>query len=77
MGWVTAEVGRQPWSVFGLLPTWMSASTHSVGYMAFSLIGFVLLYTVFIAVEMYLMVRAIRKGPEQHDADDHGDAARR
>lgn len=74
MGWVTAEVGRQPWSVFGLLPTWMSASTHSVGYMAFSLIGFVLLYTVFIAVEMYLMVRAIRKGPEQHDADDHGDA---
>ena len=27
MGWVTAEVGRQPWTVFGMLPTWMSASS--------------------------------------------------
>jgi cytochrome d ubiquinol oxidase subunit I len=64
-GWLVAELGRQPWTVFGTLPTWMSASTHSVGYMAFSLIGFVLLYTVFIAVEMYLMVRSIRQGPQE------------
>ncbi|HTR11581.1 MAG TPA: cytochrome ubiquinol oxidase subunit I [Paraburkholderia sp.] len=70
MGWVTAEVGRQPWAVFGLLPTWMSASTHSVGYMIFSLVGFVLLYTVFAAVEVYLMVRAIRKGPQSHHAQE-------
>jgi cytochrome d ubiquinol oxidase subunit I len=48
----------------------MSASTHSVGYMAFSLIGFVTLYTVFIAIEMYLMVRTIRRGPD----DDHAGA---
>jgi len=72
MGWVTAEVGRQPWAVFGMLPTWMSASTHGVGYMIFSLTGFVLIYTVFAAVEMYLMVRAIRRGP----TDDHADADR-
>lgn len=71
MGWVTAEVGRQPWTVFGLLPTWMSASSHSVGYMIFSLAGFVILYTVFAAVEIFLMVRAVRKGPESHDADGH------
>jgi len=73
-GWVTAEVGRQPWTVFGLLPTWMSASSHTVGYMAFSLVGFVLLYTVFIAVEMYLMVRAIRKGPEHQVFDEDAGA---
>jgi len=73
-GWLTAEVGRQPWTVFGLLPTWMSASTHSVGYMAFSLVGFVLLYSCFIAVEMFLMVRAIRKGPEaEHGDGTHGE----
>jgi cytochrome d ubiquinol oxidase subunit I len=66
-GWLVAELGRQPWTVYGMLPTWMSASTHSVGYMAFSLIGFVTLYTVFIAIEMYLMVRTIRRGPD----DDH------
>ena len=65
-GWLTAELGRQPWTVYGLLPTWMSASTHSVGYMAFSLIGFVTLYSVFIAIEMYLMVRFIRQGPTEH-----------
>jgi len=72
-GWLTAEVGRQPWTVFGMLPTWMSASSHSVGYMTFSLIGFVLLYSIFIAVEVFLMVRAIRKGPEAgHGDEGHG-----
>ncbi|HET9106925.1 MAG TPA: cytochrome ubiquinol oxidase subunit I [Steroidobacteraceae bacterium] len=65
-GWLVAELGRQPWTVFGVLPTWMSASTHSVTYMAFSLIGFVALYSVFIVIEMYLMVRAIRVGPIEH-----------
>ena len=64
-GWLVAELGRQPWTVFGVLPTWMSASTHGVDYMVFSLAGFVLLYSVFIAVEMVLMVRSIRQGPEE------------
>ncbi len=68
MGWLTAEVGRQPWTVFGLLPTWMSASTHSVGYMVFSLVGFIVLYSVFIGVEMYLMIKFIRQGPTDHVA---------
>lgn len=63
-GWLVAEVGRQPWTVYGILPTWMSASTHSVGYMIFSLIGFVSLYTIFIVIEMILMVRAVRSGPD-------------
>jgi len=62
-GWLVAELGRQPWTVFGVLPTWMSASTHSVGYMIFSLTGFLLVYTTFLVVEMYLMVRAIHQGP--------------
>jgi cytochrome d ubiquinol oxidase subunit I len=65
-GWLTAEIGRQPWTVYGLLPTWMSASSHSVGYMVFSLIGFVTLYTIFIVIEMTLMVKFIRKGPADH-----------
>jgi len=66
-GWLVAELGRQPWTVYGVLPTWMSASTHSVGYMAFSLVGFLALYSTFIAVELYLMVRAIRHGPTEPD----------
>lgn len=65
VGWVVAEVGRQPWTVYELLPTWLSASTHSVGYMVFSVTGFVLLYTIFAIVEIFLMVHFIRKGPEE------------
>ncbi|QFR34419.1 cytochrome ubiquinol oxidase subunit I [Ancylobacter sp. TS-1] len=65
-GWLVAEVGRQPWSVYEMLPTWLSASTHSTAYMIFSISGFVLLYTIFAVVEMFLMVHFIRKGPEEH-----------
>ncbi len=65
-GWLVAEVGRQPWTVYEMLPTWLSASTHSVSYMVFSLCGFILLYTAFAIVEVYLMVHFIRKGPEEH-----------
>lgn len=64
VGWLVAEVGRQPWSVFEKLPTWLAASTHSEGYMIFSIIGFVLLYSIFAIVEMFLMVHFVRKGPE-------------
>jgi cytochrome d ubiquinol oxidase subunit I len=64
MGWLVAEIGRQPWTVYQILPTWMSASTHSVAYMVFSLTGFVVLYSIFIAIEMYLMVKAVRDGPD-------------
>ena len=69
MGWLTAEIGRQPWTVYGILPTWMSASSHSVAYMIFSLTGFVLLYSIFIAIEMFLMVKFIRKGPDEGGHD--------
>ncbi|WP_198034076.1 cytochrome ubiquinol oxidase subunit I [Acidihalobacter ferrooxydans] len=72
MGWVTAEMGRQPWTVYEQLPTWISASTHSVGYMVFSLIGFVTLYSIFIAVEMYLMFKFARKGPDEHGSTGGG-----
>ncbi len=71
VGWLVAEMGRQPWTVYGILPTWMSASTHSVAYMVFSLTGFVLIYSVFIVVEMYLMVRAVRRGPPP-PSEGHG-----
>lgn len=67
-GWIVAENGRQPWTVYGWLPTYMSASSHTVGYMIFSLIGFVLLYSAFIAAELYLMFKFARLGPTEHAA---------
>lgn len=68
-GWITAEAGRQPWTVYGWLPTFQSASSHNVGYMVFSLIGFALLYSLFIAAELYLMFKFARLGPETHTHD--------
>lgn len=66
-GWITAEAGRQPWTVFDRLPTFLSASSHMVGYMIFSLAGFALLYSIFIAAELFLMFKFARLGPE-HDS---------
>ena len=74
LGWLTAELGRQPWTVYEKLPTWISASTHSEGYLYFSLIGFTLIYLVFIIIEMFLMVKFIRQGPAEHSHSPGGGA---
>jgi cytochrome d ubiquinol oxidase subunit I len=75
VGWLVAEIGRQPWSVYEVLPTWLSASTHSVGYMVFSLCGFLVLYSIFIVIEMYLMVRFVRQGPDNDEREAGGGVA--
>lgn len=69
-GWITAEAGRQPWTVFERLPTFLSASGHTIGYMTYSLIGFALLYSIFFIVELYLILRTARQGPGEavHEA---------
>ncbi|HBD20947.1 MAG TPA: cytochrome bd-I ubiquinol oxidase subunit CydA [Arenimonas sp.] len=63
LGWFVAEYGRQPWTIYGVLPTHLSVSTLSVGNLYGSLAGFIGFYTVLLVVEMYLMVRFARLGP--------------
>jgi len=63
LGWFVAEYGRQPWTIYGVLPTHLSASSLSVGSLYGSLAGFVVFYTGLLAIEMYLMVKFARKGP--------------
>jgi cytochrome d ubiquinol oxidase subunit I len=65
MGWIVAEYGRQPWVVDGLLPTFMGVSSLAVSDLWISLSGFTLFYTLLAIVEIYLMVKYIRLGPEQ------------
>lgn len=74
LGWITAELGRQPWTVYDVLPTWLSASTHSAAYMIFSLAGFVTLYSIFILIEVFLMRRAIIAGPDTNPTPGEDDA---
>ena len=64
LGWVVAEVGRQPWTIDGVLPTFLSVSSVPASNVWISLAGFVLFYSVLACVEVYLMVRTIRLGPE-------------
>jgi cytochrome bd ubiquinol oxidase subunit I len=65
LGWVVAEYGRQPWLVEGLLPTFLGVSSISVESVWLSLLGFVFFYTILAVVEVYLMVKYIRLGPDQ------------
>lgn len=64
LGWVVAEYGRQPWVVDGLLPTFMGVSSISASSVWISLFGFVFFYSVLAVVELYLMIKYIRLGPE-------------
>lgn len=63
VGWFVAEYGRQPWTIYGMLPTHFSVSNISVTNVYLSLAGFVLFYTFLLIVEMYLMIKYIKKGP--------------
>ena len=62
-GWLVAEYGRQPWTVFGVLPTHLSASSLSVASLWGSIAGFVGFYTLLLVAEMYLMFKYARLGP--------------
>ncbi|HYZ26772.1 MAG TPA: cytochrome ubiquinol oxidase subunit I, partial [Geminicoccaceae bacterium] len=63
-GWVTTEVGRQPWVVYGLLRT-ADAVTPAVtpGAVLTSLAAFVIVYGIIFPAGMLYMVRLVREGP--------------
>jgi cytochrome d ubiquinol oxidase subunit I len=64
-GWLTAELGRQPWLVHGLLRTSEGGSPNvSAGNTLFTLIGFMGLYTVLGILFLFLVRREIEHGPE-------------
>jgi len=65
LGWVVAEVGRQPWVIEGVLPTFLGNSSHTANALYASIAGFVILYTLLACVEIYLMVKYIRLGPPE------------
>ena len=64
-GWMTAELGRQPWLVYGVLRTSEGTSqTVSAGNTLFSLLGFMGLYLVLGVLFLFLVGREIARGPE-------------
>jgi len=78
LGWVLAEVGRQPWAVEGVLPTALGASSLSVAQLWTTIVLFTLLYGSLAVVEVGLILRHIKKGPfaeQEAFASDAGEPA--
>jgi cytochrome d ubiquinol oxidase subunit I len=64
-GWMTAELGRQPWVVYGVLRTKDAYSSNvSAGNALFTLIGFLGVYAVLAALFLFLVGRQIGRGPD-------------
>ena len=76
LGWVVAEYGRQPWAIEGVLPTYLANSSVAASDVWFSLTGFIVFYTTLAVIDLYLIVRTIRLGPDVV-GDDGGPDGRR
>ena len=71
-GWMTAEIGRQPWLVYGLIRTAQGSSTHvSAGNSLFTLLGFLGMYTVLSLLWIIVVYNHIRSGPLVNDRAKH------
>jgi len=64
LGWIVAEYGRQPWAIEGVLPTALAVSSVSAAQVFFSICGFVVFYTALAVVDVMLMLKYARRGPD-------------
>ncbi|MEF3168447.1 MAG: cytochrome ubiquinol oxidase subunit I [Deltaproteobacteria bacterium] len=62
-GWIVAEVGRQPWIVYGLMKTSDAVSTLATSQVTLSLAAFVVVYSILGIIDFYLLSKYARKGP--------------
>ncbi len=63
-GWIVAEVGRQPWTIQGLLPVNVAISSLSADAVKTTFFVFLAVFALFLVIEIRLLLGAIRKGPE-------------
>ncbi|MCP8352202.1 cytochrome ubiquinol oxidase subunit I [Candidatus Synchoanobacter obligatus] len=74
-GWITSEVGRQPWVIYGLMRTRDAVSPIAVSHVALSLTVIFILYMSFLATYLFFIVKVIQKGPghaEEEEVDALG-----
>ena len=65
LGWLVAEVGRQPWTIQDILPVEVAASALSPGHVITTFVMFAVIFTVLLIAEVTIMVKQIKKGPEE------------
>lgn len=68
-GWLTTEIGRQPWVVYGVMRTEAAVSNHSAEAVGTSLLLFIVFYCAIFLTGIYYMLRLVAKGPQ---ANGHG-----
>lgn len=74
-GWFTTEIGRQPWTVYGLMRTADSVSAHGATEVGVTLLLFILIYTAVFGTGIGYLMRLVRIGPqtgESHAPDTGG-----
>jgi len=65
LGWIAAEVGRQPWVVYGLLRTGDALSkVVAANQVLYSLVMFGVIYLALFALWLYVLLEKIQQGPE-------------
>ncbi len=62
-GWILAEIGRQPWTIQDMLPTWVAASDISVGHVMLTFFIFLVLFSALLVAEVSIMWKEVKKGP--------------
>ena len=68
-GWITTEVGRQPYTVYGLLTTAQSASPVTAAAVGTSLVAFIIVYFLLFGAGTFYILRLMHKAPELAEAD--------
>ena len=63
-GWIVAEVGRQPWTIQGLLPVNVAVSSLSAGAVKTTFFLFLAIFALFLVIEIRILVGAIKQGPK-------------
>ena len=63
-GWIVAEVGRQPWTIQGLLPVNVAISGLGAGAVKTTFFLFLAIFALFLVIEIRIMLGAIKKGPQ-------------
>jgi len=63
-GWIVAEAGRQPWVIQDIMPTFAAVSNIEVGAVKTTFWLFTILFFILLLAEVSILIKAIRKGPE-------------
>ena len=63
-GWLVAEFGRQPWTIQDMLPTWAAVSDLQSSSVMITFFLFLILFTLMLSVEINILLKQIKKGPE-------------